>query len=71
MSHMTVYLVIFLPKVPYIHRMYMVLANPTHLAKVHITDTSNGTILDDFQNHLMAFSTLHYMLYKASRAYKV
>jgi len=49
----------------------MVLANPTHLAKVHITDTSNGTILDDFQNHLMAFSTLHYMLYKASRAYKV
>jgi hypothetical protein len=28
--YMTVYLVIFLPKIPYIHRMYMVLANPIH-----------------------------------------
>jgi hypothetical protein len=27
---MTVYLVISLPKMPVIHRMYMVLANPTH-----------------------------------------
>jgi hypothetical protein len=27
--YMTVYLVISLPKVPYIHRVYMVLANPT------------------------------------------
>jgi len=26
---MTEYLVISLPKIPYIHRMYMVLANPT------------------------------------------
>ena len=28
--YMTVYLVIFLPKIPYIHRIYMVLANPTY-----------------------------------------
>ena len=28
--YMTVYLVISLPKIPYIHRMYRVLANPTH-----------------------------------------
>ena len=28
---MTVYLVISLPKIPYIHRIYMVLANPTHV----------------------------------------
>jgi hypothetical protein len=28
--YMTVYLVIFLPKLPYIHRIYMVLANPNH-----------------------------------------
>jgi len=28
--YMTVYLVISLPKMPYMHRIYMVLANPTH-----------------------------------------
>jgi hypothetical protein len=28
--YMTVYLVNFLPKIPYIHRTYVVLANPTH-----------------------------------------
>jgi hypothetical protein len=27
---MTVYLVISLPKIPYVNRIYMVLANPTH-----------------------------------------
>ena len=30
-SYMTVFLVIFLPKIPYTHRTYMVLANPTHV----------------------------------------
>jgi hypothetical protein len=29
--YMTVYLVISLPKIPYIHRIYMVLANPIHM----------------------------------------
>jgi hypothetical protein len=29
--YMTVHLVIFLPKLPYIHRIYMVQANPTYL----------------------------------------
>jgi hypothetical protein len=29
---MTVYLVSFLPKIPYIHRIYMVLANPRYAA---------------------------------------
>ena len=28
--YMTVYLVISLPKIPYIHRIYMVLANPSY-----------------------------------------
>ena len=28
--YMTVYMVISLPKLPYTHRIYMVLANPTH-----------------------------------------
>ena len=42
--YMTVYLVISLPKIPYIHRIYMVLANPIHaftlvqqLGKQHIS----------------------------------
>ena len=30
--YITVYSVISLPKIPYIHRIYMVLANPTHAA---------------------------------------
>ena len=29
--YMTVYLVISLPKLPYMHRIYMVLANPAYL----------------------------------------
>jgi hypothetical protein len=29
--YMTVYLVISLPKTPYTHRIYRVLANPTHV----------------------------------------
>ena len=28
---MTVYLVTSLPKTPYVHRIYMVMANPTHV----------------------------------------
>jgi len=32
---MTVYLVISLPKLPYVHRIYMALANPTHLQAAH------------------------------------
>jgi len=31
--YMTVYLVISLPKIPYVNRIYMVLANPTHVAR--------------------------------------
>jgi hypothetical protein len=38
--YMTVYLVISLPKIPYIHRIYMVLANPTY----HLL---TGTVLGD------------------------
>jgi len=33
--YMTVYLVISLPKLPYIHRIYMVLANPTRVRMAH------------------------------------
>jgi hypothetical protein len=33
--YMTVYLVISLPKIPYIHRIYMVLANPSYTATSH------------------------------------
>jgi len=28
--YMTIYLIESLPKIPYMHRMYMVLANPSH-----------------------------------------
>jgi hypothetical protein len=35
---MTVYLVISLPKLPYIHRIYMVLANPTDVLCDSIDD---------------------------------
>jgi hypothetical protein len=31
--YMTVYLVISLPKIPYVHRIYMVLANPIHVPR--------------------------------------
>ena len=33
--YMTVYLVISLPKIPYIHCVYMVLANPTHVPTLY------------------------------------
>ena len=43
--YMTVYLVISLPKIPYIHRIYMVLANPTHIeADLH---TCTNVVLAD------------------------
>jgi len=32
---MTVYLMISLPKVPYIHRIYMVLANPNYVGHIN------------------------------------
>jgi hypothetical protein len=35
--YMTVYLVISLPKIPYIHRKYMVLANPTYESTLTLT----------------------------------
>jgi len=36
--YMAVYLVIPLPKIPYMHRIYMVLANPTHSDSFHSCD---------------------------------
>jgi len=36
--YMTVYLVISLPKIPYIHRIYMVLANPIHMVLLLFMD---------------------------------
>ena len=35
--YMTVYLVKSLPKIPYMHRIYMVLANPTHQGGTNVT----------------------------------
>jgi hypothetical protein len=35
--YMTVYLVISLPKIPYVNRIYMVLASPSYLLKRRIT----------------------------------
>jgi hypothetical protein len=35
--YMTVYLVISLPKIPYTHRIYMVLANPTYMVLANHT----------------------------------
>jgi hypothetical protein len=42
---MTVYLMIFLPKIPYIHRIYMVLANPTLKAKQSLLPVKQILIL--------------------------
>ena len=33
--YMTVYLVVFLPKIPYIYRIYMVLANSRYIGRLH------------------------------------
>jgi hypothetical protein len=38
-SYMTVYLAISLPKIPYMHRIYMVLANPTQTQYVGLVRT--------------------------------
>ena len=35
--YITVCLVVSLPKIPYIHRIYVVLANPTRVPSVHVT----------------------------------
>jgi len=43
--YMTVYLVISLPKIPYIHRIYMVLANPTHV----LASKNDGILVDKAQ----------------------
>jgi hypothetical protein len=40
--YLTVYLVISLPTIPYIHRIYMVLANPNHVA-LWLKVTGKGT----------------------------
>jgi len=34
--YMAVYLVIFLPKIPYIHRICMALANPTYVLELNL-----------------------------------
>jgi hypothetical protein len=41
--YMTVYLMVSLPKIPYIHRIYMVLANPIYVAHKH-RECDNGCI---------------------------
>jgi len=38
--YMTVYLVISLPKIPYINRIYMVLANPKYLTMSGLVNNS-------------------------------
>ena len=38
--YMTVYLVISLPKIPYIHRIYIVLANPSQVSMVGLARTT-------------------------------
>jgi len=45
---MTVYIVIFLPKTPYMNRIYMVLVNPTQFSVAliklqHVSRTENAT----------------------------
>jgi len=40
--YMTVYLVISLPKIPYMHRIYMVLANPTNASCINHTQAVNS-----------------------------
>jgi hypothetical protein len=55
--YMTVYLVISLPKLPYIHRIYMVLANPRNVCPVHTTELpaplkkDNKSAATSLENH--------------------
>jgi len=44
-QHMTVYLVISLPKIPYIHRIYMVSANPMHYTFIHLGASDENELL--------------------------
>jgi hypothetical protein len=43
--YMTVYMVNSLPKIPYTHRMYMVLANPSHILVVVVIDSVGHAIV--------------------------
>jgi hypothetical protein len=54
--YMTVYLVISLPKVPYIHRIYMVLANPTHASLYE--GAAGGADATNFSASLHAHSSM-------------
>ena len=44
--YMTVYTVISLPKIPYIHRIYMILANPTYIYGIYgiMANTQSYTV---------------------------
>jgi len=62
--YMTVYLVISLPKIPYIHRIYMVLANPTHTVRMSAwffdfeNRASSGIIAHSHMRITICFPTL-------------
>ena len=51
---MTVYLVISLPKIPYIHRIYMVFANPTNEVELATKENKAATnkVPNDGRLHL-------------------
>ena len=48
--YMTVYLVISLPKIPYVDRVYMVLANPIHISCFQLAMTPMAQILLEWHN---------------------
>ena len=60
--YMTVYLVISLPKIPYIHRIYMVFANPTNEVELATKEnkaatnkvTNDGHLHLHLQSHILA-----------------
>jgi hypothetical protein len=63
--YMTVYLMISLPKVPYIHRIYMDLANPTHAqaaamwSHLHLHNVHKVLAYTNSSRHARAFQKPH------------
>jgi hypothetical protein len=70
--YMTVYMVNSLPKIPYTHRIYMVLANPTHMHQCCAERQAAATIMLTLLDGMFTFDgrTLHAQLRSAVLDFK-
>jgi hypothetical protein len=62
---MTVYLVISLPKIPYMHRIYMVLANPRHMTCVGLASSVHIRYINGNFGREITQYTVKYGAYRA------